>query len=42
MGNKGAYIRFRGGEMEPKFTTFTAMEHPPVKCMAYAAPWAMF
>ena len=25
MGNKGAYIRFKGSEMKPKFTTFDAV-----------------
>jgi serine/threonine-protein phosphatase 5 len=36
MGNKGAYIRFKGGEMKPKFTTFPAVEHPKIPVMAYA------
>ncbi|KRX08988.1 hypothetical protein PPERSA_08191 [Pseudocohnilembus persalinus] len=36
MGNKGAFIRFKGGEMKPKFTQFTAVEHPKVPPMAYA------
>lgn len=25
MGNKGAFIRFNGDDMKPKFTTFTAV-----------------
>jgi len=42
MGNKGAYIRFNGSDMKPKFTTFNAVEHPKVPVMAYAKnyqPW---
>jgi len=42
MGNKGAFIRFKGSEMEPKFTTFTHVEHPAVKPMMYASPWANY
>lgn len=42
MNNKGAFIRFKGSEMEPKFTQFTHVLHPEMKPMAYAAPWAMF
>ena len=37
MGNKGAFIRFEGGEMVPHFTTFEAVAHPDVKPMAYAS-----
>jgi serine/threonine-protein phosphatase 5 len=36
MGNKGAFIRFKGGEMKPKFTQFNAVEHPKIPVMAYA------
>jgi serine/threonine-protein phosphatase 5 len=36
MGNKGAFIRFNGNDMKPKFTTFPAVEHPKVPVMAYA------
>lgn len=36
MGNKGAYIVFKGGDMTPHFVTFDAVPHPPVKPMAYA------
>ena len=36
MGNKGAFIRFLGKEMKPKFTQFTAVPHPPPRAMAYA------
>ncbi|TMW68806.1 hypothetical protein Poli38472_006274 [Pythium oligandrum] len=35
MGNKGAFIRF-GKDMQPQFTQFTAVEHPPIRPMAYA------
>ncbi|DBA02948.1 TPA: hypothetical protein N0F65_005975 [Lagenidium giganteum] len=35
MGNKGAFIRFEK-DMKPKFTQFTAVEHPPIRPMAYA------
>jgi len=36
MGNKGAYIRFNGDNMKPKYTTFPAVEHPKIPVMAYA------
>lgn len=36
-GNKGAFIRFDGGEMVPNFTQFDAAPHPPVRPMQYAA-----
>jgi serine/threonine-protein phosphatase 5 len=36
MGNKGAYIHF-DASLEPKFTQYTAVPHPDVKPMAYAA-----
>ncbi|XP_076029442.1 protein phosphatase D3 [Oratosquilla oratoria] len=36
MGNKGAFITMQGHTMEPKFTTYEAVPHPPVKPMAYA------
>jgi len=36
MGNKGAFIRFNGDDMKPKFTQFPAVEHPKVPVMAYA------
>ena len=35
MGNKGAFIRFEQ-DMKPRFTQFTAVEHPPIRPMAYA------
>ena len=37
MGNKGAFIRFEK-DMVPRFTTFEAVPHPPVRPMHYAAP----
>lgn len=37
MGNKGAFLRFNGSDMVPHFTTFSAVEHPDVKPMAYAS-----
>ncbi|KAB7504811.1 Serine/threonine-protein phosphatase 5 [Armadillidium nasatum] len=36
MGNKGAFITMTGGKMIPKYTTYEAVDHPPVKPMAYA------
>jgi serine/threonine-protein phosphatase 5 len=36
MGNKGAFIRFEGGNMTPQFTQFDAAPHPNVKPMKYA------
>jgi serine/threonine-protein phosphatase 5 len=41
VGNKGAYIRF-GHDMEPKFTTYTAVPHPPVRPMFYANSMSSF
>lgn len=36
MGNKGAFIRFLGADMEPKITSFAHVEHPKVPPMAFA------
>lgn len=36
MGNKGAFLRFEGADMVPKFTQFQAVSHPDVRPMAYA------
>lgn len=36
-GNKGAFIRFTGGDMAPAFTTYPASPHPNVRPMAYAS-----
>lgn len=41
VGNKGAYIRF-GHDMEPKFTTYTAVPHPPMRPMFYANSMSTF
>ena len=35
MGNKGAIIRFKGGEMKPKFIQFTASPHPDISIKKY-------
>ncbi|ORC92605.1 serine/threonine protein phosphatase type 5 [Trypanosoma theileri] len=42
MGNKGAFIRFTGGDMQPKFTTFTHVPHPGKRPMHYAMGMGMF
>ena len=36
-GNKGAFIRFKGADMAPNFTTYPASPHPNVRPMAYAS-----
>jgi len=36
MGNKGAFINLKGGDLTPKFVTYKAVEHPAVRPMAYA------
>lgn len=36
MGNKGAFIHF-DATLEPKFTQYESVPHPPIKPMAYAA-----
>lgn len=36
MGNKGAWIRFKGSDMKPQFTQFDAVEHPKIPPMAYS------
>ncbi|XP_050532859.1 serine/threonine-protein phosphatase 5 [Daktulosphaira vitifoliae] len=36
MGNKGAFIKLEGRCLKPKFTTYTAVPHPPVKPLMYA------
>jgi serine/threonine-protein phosphatase 5 len=40
MGNKGAFIRFLGSEMEPKITSFNQVPHPKIPPMAYASQWS--
>ncbi len=49
MGNKGALIRFKGSEMEPKFVQYTAVvyfnyfqSHPNVPAMKYSNQWMFF
>lgn len=37
MGNKGAFITIKGDNLKPHFTSFSAVEHPPVKPMAFAS-----
>ncbi len=39
MGNKGSFIRFKGADMVPHFTTFDAVAHPNVKPMQYASQY---
>jgi len=41
MGNKGAFIKF-GEDMKPEYTKFDAVEHPPIRPMAYASNLGMF
>ena len=36
MGNKGAFIHLSAA-LEPKFTTYDAVPHPPLRPMAYAS-----
>ena len=36
MGNKGAFIHFRK-DLQPKYTKYEAVSHPPIRPMAYAA-----
>ncbi|XP_021945606.1 serine/threonine-protein phosphatase 5 [Folsomia candida] len=36
IGNKGAFIRLKGDQMVPKFTTYEAVPHPDIRPMAYA------
>jgi len=37
VGNKGAFIRFKGSEMKPNISQFTAVPHPNVKPMQYSS-----
>ncbi|EPY23172.1 serine/threonine protein phosphatase type 5 [Strigomonas culicis] len=41
MGNKGAFVRFKGGELEPHFTTFESVKHPGKRPMMYASGLGM-
>ncbi|ESO10146.1 hypothetical protein HELRODRAFT_156394 [Helobdella robusta] len=36
MGNKGAFVTLKGGDLTPKFTSYEAVPHPNVRPMAYA------
>lgn len=36
MGNSGAFITFKGNDLTPQFTKFSASSHPEVKPMQYA------
>jgi serine/threonine-protein phosphatase 5 len=36
IGNKGAFIHLKGGEMKPKITTFSHVKHPGKRAMAYS------
>lgn len=36
MGNKGAFINITGKDINPKFLTYEAVDHPKIKPMAYA------
>lgn len=37
MGNKGAYIRFKGKTMEPTIESFEKVDHPKIPPMAYSS-----
>ena len=37
-GNKGAIIRFKGGEMKPNFIKFEASPHPNISILKYLQP----
>jgi len=41
VGNKGAFIRFEH-DMKPKFTTYSAVPHPPMRPMFYANSMSTF
>ena len=42
MGNKGAIIIFKGGNMKPEFVTFSAVQHPDIKISKYLTPFLRF
>ena len=42
MGNKGAFVRFNGGKLDPNVTTYEKVDHPKVPPMAYASMWSLF
>ncbi|VDD94811.1 unnamed protein product [Enterobius vermicularis] len=35
MGNKGAFITIKGDDLKPNFTSFSAVQHPPVKVLKF-------
>lgn len=37
MGNKGAFVRLNGKDMDPKITSFSQVEHPKIPPMAYSS-----
>lgn len=37
MGNLGAFITFKGGDLTPKFTSFKEVPHPDKKPMCYSS-----
>ncbi|CAD2222227.1 protein phosphatase 5 [Angomonas deanei] len=41
MGNKGAFIRFNGKQLEPRYTSFTHVPHPGKRAMYYASGLGM-
>ena len=36
VGNKGAFVHL-GRDLQPRFTTFSAAPHPPIRAMAYSS-----
>lgn len=42
MGNKGAFITITGDDVTPKFTSYAAVPHPPVRPMMYANQSSLF
>ena len=42
MGNKGAFITIAGDDVTPKFTSYAAVPHPPVRPMMYANQSSLF
>jgi serine/threonine-protein phosphatase 5 len=37
VGNKGAFIQFKGSDMKPNYIQFSSVPHPDVKPMAYSS-----
>jgi serine/threonine-protein phosphatase 5 len=40
MGNKDAFVRFSGADLEPKITSFEKVEHPKIPPMAYKSSFS--